>query len=1602
MLAPGQSRAQTVAVGTEAELVAVIKAANASQGDDTIQLTNDIVLTGPLPMIDGGMFKTTIDLNGLSISGNGQHRIFVAIGGNIEIKNGKLADGVAKGGDGGDSAVAGGGGGMGAGGALLVGETSSVTLTDVQFVNNRAVGGDSGAGDAVGANGGPAGGGGLGGDGSPQNPQAGRLGGSGGGGAAAGSDGGQGQDPAGGNGGGPQGGAGADGQGSLAVDGGPLSGGGGGPAGGIGDGGDGGWGGGGGGGGQQGGDGGDGGFGGGGGGSFGDQGGNGGFGGGGGGATGAADQGRGGFGGADGTGTKGGGGAGFGGAVFVRTGGILTIGGRTSFALGSVTAGSDGALARGEGIFLQSADVKVDVGTGQDMEIADTIADDTGNGNASGSLTKQGQGQLRLTGKNTYTGETALTGGSLLIHDNGSIASESLRIVNGVLLLQHAETAVDEGALTATPNVTVDQKGTFLVEHDETVGDIAILDGALGIAGGKLRAAKVALHGTVLGRDGTLNAAEDVDQFSGSMVEQGATIETAKTYGMHDGVIDGNVKAATFLKTGGTMGAHALVVAQIDVRADGGTIAHAATDGIEVSNQLDGGIEVKTAVPIANLAAAGVGIKATSDKGSVTVDVAGNVTGRGSAIDITTQEGDIVLAGEGDMTGASQSDAVVNAWVAGAALTGANIAIDLRGNIVSQGSSDGIAADNGSFGGHVTVNYAAGTVQIRGDDAIAIKAEAVGDGNVSVTSGGNLSSAGTGFAKGIYGKAEWGRVEINSASTIDLEATSASTGIWAHSNDGKARVISSGTIDGGQIGIRATSTNDAFDVSVNAAIGGKNSITFFGVAAEGQSGTIAVNSSITADGAGVAADSNGKGELRITQASGATIEGGVAGIFAQSHHFDSNIVIEIDGTATGYNYGLAAVSSAGGGIRIAGSGALEAAGDVLGSAALTAQISNTMAGNIVIDRTGVVTHTATGDASVYGIFAHVEEGNDNGISIVNRGTITVGEVNATGVAAAIDGTNNAGDVTVDVGYVVNAPSGKGTGVFAATKGSGNVSVTTGAVDGGGVGVSAGSLGVGNVSVTTRGAIGGRSAPEQGINTETHGGDTTIALGGKVTSDGDAVEALATGTGNVLITGQGDVVGGSDAGDDGIDVEVAGGNALIDVDGKIVGDPGVVATSAAGGSLTLAGNGDVTGTGEEAVRLTTSNGNGNVKLARNGNLTGATGGASLSTGAANGAGTGTVDAMVFAGTTLSGASGAGLKTLAELGKTTVGAAGGIVGTSFGIDAHSAGGALDVALQNGAFVTARSGTGINLVGSAAPATVKLAAGSRVGGATALSAATTSLLVDNAGSLGQPGTTTALKLVSGTAAVHNLAGGQVFGGLNSAAGSGGIAIDNQAGSAWQLADGAALDLKGQNDSLDNAGLFAAGAGTGSLAGLERLANLPGGVFAVNPAGGAPADFTLNGTLMENGGGIDLANTAAGQPIVADTLTLAAGYQGAPGSTLSLDVDLGSDPAKADRLIVIGNATGTTEILFKVVGSGWVQATPVVVVDLDAAATNTIGLHRQGLAQRRPGPTTAWPGSARIGAGLPRSTRESPGGPASTPCWSSRPPACSLSGRRAPSTPA
>ncbi len=141
-----------------------------------------ITLSSSLPALNNGSGSIVVDgsgANNLTISGNNTSRVFFVYAGNVTISNLNVANGLAKGGNGGNNPLNGGDGGLGAGGALFVNQGANVTVQDVTFNGNSAVGGTGGTLSGGGVAGG-AGGGGLGGNGGNGDSQGGSQGGGGG------------------------------------------------------------------------------------------------------------------------------------------------------------------------------------------------------------------------------------------------------------------------------------------------------------------------------------------------------------------------------------------------------------------------------------------------------------------------------------------------------------------------------------------------------------------------------------------------------------------------------------------------------------------------------------------------------------------------------------------------------------------------------------------------------------------------------------------------------------------------------------------------------------------------------------------------------------------------------------------------------------------------------------------------------------------------------------------------------------------------------------------------------------------------------------------------------------------------------------------------------------------------------------------------------------------------------------------------------------------------------------------------------------------------------------------------------------------------------
>ncbi|GEM_PF-1274382 len=114
-----------------------IHQANQTPEDDLISLSaisGTIALASPLPPIASNLFL--VGNGDDTLSGQGKHRVLRVNGGDVTIRDLTVANGLAAGDDG----LQGAGGSAGMGGGLLIND-GKVTLTNVRFVDNQAVGG---------------------------------------------------------------------------------------------------------------------------------------------------------------------------------------------------------------------------------------------------------------------------------------------------------------------------------------------------------------------------------------------------------------------------------------------------------------------------------------------------------------------------------------------------------------------------------------------------------------------------------------------------------------------------------------------------------------------------------------------------------------------------------------------------------------------------------------------------------------------------------------------------------------------------------------------------------------------------------------------------------------------------------------------------------------------------------------------------------------------------------------------------------------------------------------------------------------------------------------------------------------------------------------------------------------------------------------------------------------------------------------------------------------------------------------------------------------------------------------------------------------------
>lgn len=599
----------------------------------------------------------------------------------------------------------------------------------------------------------------------------------------------------------------------------------------------------------------------------------------------------------------------------------------------------------------------------------------------------------------------------------------------------------------------------------------------------------------------------------------------------------------------------------------------------------------------------GEGVDAQANGGLLTIDLAGGVTGYGSAVYAgNSGSGAIDIAIGGPVSGQSG----VQAWAESGAID-----INLTGPVTAT-SGYGVRAENDD-GGDITIHTAAVTSE--GSDLTArsgpgyggysgIRAVGYGDSLISVATTGAVTGLGYGIEAYSYGSTARSGVDIVAGGSVTGGDEYSAIGVNLY-DQGSAHVrTTAGTTlsaaGGAGIHVNVWAEEGTNDVLIDnfASIGGAdagqvNTGLNAWIAEVGNAGSIAINSTggtIHATERGILAQTYGSGSINI---------GGTAGI-------SSAIIAGHTGIQAQTTTGAIDIRTATGGTI--------APGAVAGIFAM----SDT--GAITINQAGAIGAAGAGNTVDLGILAIIDSG-DAALTINSTGGIyvTAGTgLQSAGIYAVHNGT---GAVSVTTSGIID-PGAYGVVV----QGGGDVSYTaTGGLVEGDLGIYANSTTGGTVGVTSLTGSTIRGLNGVGVQAEGTGGAVNVAAGGAVTGSTSGVTASNTGTGATTVAVTGSAVGQNGAG---INVTGSSGLTTVSALGNVSGTTaGISASTATTGTLAVTSGGSVSSATGPAMNLTA--GTGGLQLNLGGNVSSGSGPAVVATT------TGSAVVNVAAGAVISG-------------------------------------------------------------------------------------------------------------------------------------------------------------------------------------------------------------------------------------------------------------------------------------------------------------------------------------------------------------------------------
>lgn len=1198
-----------------------------------------------------------------------------------------------------------------------------------------------------------------------------------------------------------------------------------------------------------------------------------------------------------------------------------------------------------------------------------------------------------------------------------------------------SESLTADIVVTAAGHVQADGYG-ILVNHlnDDATGDITIR--AASVTAGEnsqaISAFNAGLGAVNITTSGSVRATDDAAIFAEgrgdiNIVANGDTSGTTAVDVQTGEGSSGNVSVTgegDFSATNGdgisvtNIGTGTVTVAITgDVNATGGS-------GVVVldlyTNAAGGDVSITTG----NVTATDLGVYSEADRSNVTITTQGDVVAGSTAVVARIYEndadGDIVIRTDGAVRGGGAGIFAANSGLGDISIT-ANGLVDgdedagifalgrrnvtVEANATVTGATRGATITGGEAGvvgpieQDIVVRGTGGFVGEAGD-ALNITNRGRGDVRVNI-SGASASTGGHGIV--VTDTADGGDIDI-STGAITATGANINIGVLVQSNstEGNVAVTTNGDVTAADLGILAT---------LGAASAGDISVTANG-AVRGQ--------------VGIEASTTGTGNVRV-ETNGAVTATRFEGVYAEGRRA---VTLEVNDTVTGQTYGARIEGGeAGLGDDVEQDITIRGAGGFVSEAGQALRVTNRGHGDVSIDLTGdiraaadgilIIDNDAGGDIDInVGAVSAGDEGiaidaatETGSLSVTTNGAVEVGGI---GIFARLAETDSIGSVDVRANGVVSGDSG----IFAGSQGLGDVSVTAeGDVTASGeYGIRA--FGRGAVTLVANGTVRGvtEGATVMGGRPGSAAGISVTGTGGFVADNGNALQVMSNGEGEVLVDIAGDITATGGSGvlivdtEDGGDIDVtvgsvrataaattttpvygvdqrsssltgdnrlrttgdvygttggivmgllgdtATGEVSLITDGDVAGGFGIQAFNAGTGALSVTTNGAVTGetgSGLQAI------GRGAVSVAVNGQVTGASQGLIVQGGeAANG------DNIVVTGTGAVTSGEGDAVFVSNRGNGTVnydlsGALSATDGDGLFIRDTEIGGDITVRTGN---VTALDGIGLNIVSLSDTADLNLTVD---GDVAAGEFGVLAMLAHNQGT-GVPNLATGAIRVVTNGDVTAASGILAIGG-----GQGG-AVDVEVNGDVTGTDGAGVSIGGTGDASLRVEGSVTGSATGAIvattgditvSGAGDFAGGTGAGLALDGQGDGDINVDLTGEITSQGGDAALVASMGGS--AGGDITLNVGDVTANGAA-SRGIDVYSASNAGDISVSAGtvNAGGVgIRALREIDATG---ATGNISIDVDGPIQADTGIFARNIGAGSTSVVAAGSISATDGSGI------------------------------------